>query len=118
MDLSNLSSNWRKLQTTLKKSRPVQSSPKSGDQNGLKRKREQLKINPVKSSSLPRKKPRTDKVMAPNGTVPKETASIGDLETSDNGVRPRPADHAASDRINAGLCTTSVQVSHQDFLAC
>jgi hypothetical protein len=56
--------------------------------------------------------------MAPNSTVTKEKASIGDLETSDNGVRPRLADHAASDRINAGLCTTFVQTSHQDFLAC
>ncbi|KAK7905399.1 3'-5' exonuclease [Exophiala xenobiotica] len=106
MDLTNLSSNWKKLQTTLKKPGPIQSSPKFGDQNGLKRKREQLKITPVKPSSLPRKKPRTRKAMAPDGTVTKEKASIGDLETSDTGVRPRPADHAASDRINAGLCTT------------
>lgn len=108
MDLADLSSNWKKLQATFKKSDVAKSSSKLTNQNGLKRKREQSKATITKPSLLPRKKLRRTRTMAQGGTAAKATVPIQDLEKSDNGGRPRPADRASSDKVNDGLSTSSV----------
>ncbi|KAI1623410.1 ribonuclease H-like domain-containing protein [Exophiala viscosa] len=117
MDLLNLSSNWKKLQSTLPKPKPNPSSAKTAAQNGLKRKRGQSlgTSNRPSQGSLPRKRVR--KGMSQNSTVSTKTGSIRDLEASDAGVRPRPADRAVSDQVNAGLCT-SVEVGRYVAVDC
>ncbi|KIW21086.1 hypothetical protein PV08_01665 [Exophiala spinifera] len=117
MDLAGLSSNWKKLQATLKKSENAEPSSKPANQNDLKRKREQSKAATTKPSLLPRKKLRTTRTMAQSGMGAKATVPIQDLEKSDNGVRPRPSDRTFSDKVNAGL-SKSVEIGKYIAIDC
>lgn len=108
MDINNLSSNWKKLQATLKTVKTAQSSSKSSLQHALKRKREQIPHEATAQVSKPRKKPRTHKSMAQNGTVSRVPSSIQDIENSDGGILPRIPNRETTESINAGLSTLSV----------
>ncbi|KAL6248152.1 3'-5' exonuclease [Rhinocladiella similis] len=103
MDLAGLSSNWKKLQATLKKPDVARSSSKPANQNGLKRQREQSKATITKPSLLPRKKLRMTTTMAQGRTTAKAIVPIQELEMSESDARQRPADRAFSDKVNAGL---------------
>ncbi|KAK6381258.1 3'-5' exonuclease [Exophiala oligosperma] len=55
--------------------------------------------------------------MAQGGTAAKATVPIQDLEKSDNGGRPRPADRASSDKVNDGL-STSIEIGKYVAIDC
>jgi len=104
MDLTNLSSNWKKLQATLKKAeKPSSSSSSTPRQHGLKRKRapvnDTLSAHPIDEA---RKRQRIGRTMQ---TIDDRTGphTIQEVENRDNGIRPRFTDGARFDKINAGL---------------
>lgn len=107
MDINNLSSNWKKLQATLKSPKSSESTATLLQQNALKRKREPQRGSTRSQSlaqvSTPRKKPRTQKSMAQNGTAGSGRGSIQEIENSDNVTRPRLTNGAAAGHVNAGL---------------
>lgn len=108
MEAGALSSNWKKLQATLKSTKSAEPPSKAVLTNGVKRKREPLRLAPHKQSiqqtQKPRKRARMEKSVAPNG-ISKSPTTIQDLEESENAPPLRPV-LAAADLVNSGLSPT------------
>ncbi|EXJ84831.1 hypothetical protein A1O3_05504 [Capronia epimyces CBS 606.96] len=120
MDVGNLSSNWKKLQSTLKESKKSESSPVISPQNGVKRKRERHQPNiskPLAQVSRPRKKLRIARSMAQDGPSTTKTKPIQEIETSEGVPHPRLPDRATSENVNAGL-STSVELGKYVAIDC
>ncbi|EXJ94435.1 hypothetical protein A1O1_02831 [Capronia coronata CBS 617.96] len=119
MDLDNLSSNWKRLQSTLKASEQSQPSPKLPTENGVKRKRErQPKISrPSALVPNPRKRLRIERNMAQASHSATRTNTIEAVEASDAGPRPRVPDRETTESVNAGL-SSSVELGKYVAIDC
>jgi hypothetical protein len=114
MDITNLSSNWKKLQTTLERSKTANTA-NLPPQHALKRKREHVRSRYPAPAPRPGKKPRNYKSMAQDGTASKASGSIRDIEDLDKGIGPRGAKGPASENTNAGLSASLVTFTPFSF---
>ena len=110
METGVLSSNWKKLQASLKSTKPTESPSKAVPKpnHGVKRKREPLRPGPLKKPAAqqaqkPRKKARMETSVTQNG-VSKSPKTIQDLENAETAL-PLRAVRAAADLVNCGLST-------------
>lgn len=110
MDLSQLSSNWKKLQSTFKETEQRQPSSQNPSQHGVKRKREPPRgiSKPLVQILKPRKKVRFGKTMAAPGLSTTGTKPIQEIEVSESSLRPRLPDRTISENVNAGLSSSFV----------
>ncbi|EHY59345.1 3'-5' exonuclease [Exophiala dermatitidis] len=114
MDLSSLSSNWKKLQASLQTTEKSRDTPKAVTQHGVKRKRQQppTSSKPPAQVSNQTKKPQFGKTMAQEGH-----SSIKELEIKNGIPLPRLPDRATAESVNAGL-SPSVEVGKYVAIDC
>ena len=110
MDLSNLSTNWKRLQASLKASNTIgfSATKSTSSQRGVKRKRHPshaARKSPVEVTK-PRKRIRVSMNIAQDVLSSSRISSIQQAEESDGNTRPRLPDLTASYKVNAGLSST------------
>jgi hypothetical protein len=105
MDLSNLSSNWKKLQATLRTAKNGTSTVKTAHKIDLKRKWKGSD-HPVRKSTIEvrkaGKRQRVHKSMTGTKDSVTNNTSVKELETAENAPRPRFSATKGSDKVNAG----------------